>query len=251
MNVRLVRSLTPLSVCALFVACSGGDSSSARATTAERPDQSGCIDEFVQEYEEVAEHPPTESLGRLCFPEDSPPGGPPKYPDMSRKVRIEYRRGDYFITQDSASWGYEDEPDLVRGCLVPKLVKIRVVAISEDGSSESVRIEGGRTQRSSETGDPYRTRIRLGSPPSDRDDVPGFRITREATPFGRECTRVTQEGGFNSSICAFVQPHTCRSVKVMLPAEDRTLDTSGIVLTGRTTSFETGAVVDKSTWVLP
>jgi hypothetical protein len=245
-----VRIVTAVSLCALLAACSESGSSSARANPSERPDQSGCIDEFVQEFEEVAEDPPRETPPGLCFAENSPPEGPPRFMAMSRKVRLEYRRGDFFVTQDSASWSI-DEPQVEGGCLVARLVKIRVVAISEDGVSESVRIEDGRTQRSQDTGDQYRTRIRLGSTVSDQDVVPGYRISRESTPFGHDCTRATQEGGLDSSTCSFVQPHTCRSVKVMLPAEQRTPNTSGGVQVGRTTSFQSGAVVDKSTWVLP
>ena len=130
-------------------------------------------------------------------------------------------------------------------------MKVRIVAISEGGRGESVRIEDGRTQRSSETGDQYRSAIRLGSTFSDLDVVPGYRMSRESTPFGHDCTRATQEGGFSASVCSFVQPHTCRSVKVMLPAETRTPNATGGVQVGRTTDFNAGAVVDKSAWVLP
>ena len=197
----------------------------------------GCIDEFVQEYEEIAQDPPRETPAGICFTERSPPEGPPKYPAMGRKVRIEYQRGDYFVTQEAASWTF-DEPDLARRCQVAKLVKVRIVAISEGGRGESVRIEDGRTQRSSETGDEYRSAIALGSSLSDQDVVPGYRISRESTSFGRECTRATSVAGIDTSTCSFVQPRTCRSVKVMLPAEMRFPNVTGGVQVGRTTSFQ-------------
>jgi len=213
------------------------------------PAASGCIDEFAQEYEEVAEDPPRETPAGICFSEQAPANGPPKFPAMSRKVRLEYKHGDYFVTQESASWTFE-ETDAARGCLVAKLERTRIVAISEGGKGESVKIQDGRTQRSTDTGDQYRSSIRMGSSFSDKAVVPGYRMALESTSFGHDCMRATQEGGFNSSTCSFVQPHTCRSVKYMLPAEMRFPNASGGVQVGRTTSFATGAV-DPSTWVLP
>ncbi len=241
--------MTAVSICALLAACSDGGTA-ARANSDERPDQAGCIDEFVQEFEETAEDPARETPTGICFAENSPPDGPPKFPAMSRKVRVEYQRGDYFVTQEAASWTF-DEPDTARNCMVARLVKVRTVAISEDGGGESVRIENGTTQRSPDTGDEYRASIRLGSFVPGGDVVPGYRISRETTSFGPDCIRAAQEGGSNSSTCSFEQPHRCRSVKVMLPAESRVPNASGGVQVGRTTSFRSGAVVDRSSWVLP
>jgi len=253
-----VKLAVAISMIALFAACTDSETAPAKpsADTSARhdrkaalPSEPGCIDEFVQEFSEVAEDPPRPTLPGLCFAKNSPPEGPPKFPAMSRKIRIEYERGDYFVTQEAASWTI-DEPATPGDCMVARLVKTRIVAISEGDKSESVQIEDGKVLRSADTGDQYRSAIALGSSPSDMDAVPGFRISRESTAFGHDCTRATQEGGFNSSTCSFVQPHRCRSVKKMLPAEIRTPNATGGVQVGRTTSFTTGGV-DKSSWVLP
>lgn len=245
-----MKILVVLFVGALVSACSNDTpaSTSPEAKTA-APVAAGCIEEFAQEYEEVAEDPPRETPAGICFSEQSPADGPPKFPAMSRKVRIEYKHGDYFVTQESASWTF-DETDAARGCVVAKLVRTRIVAISEGGKAESVRIQDGKTERSVDTGDQYRSSIALGSTFSDQEVVRGYRMSRESTPFGHDCMRATQEGGFNSSTCSFVQPHTCRSVKKMLPAEMRFPNTSGGVQVGRTTRFDVGAV-DPTGWVLP
>jgi hypothetical protein len=236
----------------MLLACSDGDAARdvGELNAGGGGMQPGCIDEFVQEYEEVAEDPPREVPANLCFAGDARPEGPPKFPASSRKVRIEYSRGDYFLTEESASWTF-DEPDIARNCIVAKLWKMKLVAMREGKKSESVKIADGKTLRSSETGESYKPGILLGSTISDQTAVPGYRISRETTPFGPACTRAVQEGGFKTSTCSFVQPHTCRSVKVMLPVESRFPNTTGGTQVGRTTEFHTGAVINKSLWVLP
>jgi len=245
-----LKVLAVLFVAAMIVACSNDAPASAQSQgKAPTPAAPECIDEFAQEYEEVAEDPPRETPPNVCFSEQSPAEGPPKFPAMSRKVRLEYKHGDYFVTQDSASWSFGDA-DTARRCIVAKLVKVRIVAISEGGKSQSVKIEDGQTLRSSDTGDQYRSSIHLGSTFSDKDVVPGYRMSLESTPFGHDCMRATPEGATHISTCSFVQPHTCRSVRYMLPAEMRIPSNSNGVQVGRTTRLDVGAV-DPSTWVLP
>jgi hypothetical protein len=248
---RLVRSIA-LSLFALLAGCSRGEPLTATSgANGNDPFAADCINEFVQEYAEVAEQPAGEIPAGLCFAEGSSPEGPPKYPTSSRHIRIEYRRGEYFATQDSASWTYDEEPDIARGCIVAKLVRTRIVAISEGGRVGSVHIEDGKLLRSSETGDDYSSSLGLGSAFSDRNVVPGYRMSVEATPFGLDCSRAVREGDVGTSICSFVQPHTCRSVRSMAPAELRLPNATGGAQIGRTTRFQTGAVTDQSTWVLP
>lgn len=242
-----------ISIIALLGACSDSEPAPARPGADAKPDaakaaQPDCIDEFVQEFTEVADDPPRETPAGLCFAKGSPAEGPPKFPASSRKVRVEYEHGDYFVTQESASWTF-DEADTAGGCMVAKLVKTKIVAISDGGKKESVRIQDGKTERSSETGDQYRSAIALGSGFSDGAAVPGYSVSRESTAFGHDCSRATQDAT-HTSMCSFVQPHTCRSVRVMLPAEIRTPNATHGVQVGRTTRFTTGGV-DKSTWVLP
>src|SRR4051794_2763570 len=121
----LVQIVAAVFFAAPLVACADDEPASARSRSrVEHPAGSDCIDEFVQEFEEVAQDPPRETPPSLCFAEHSPADGPPKYPATSRKVRIEYQRGDYFVTQDRASW-ILDEPESAGGCLVAKLVRTR------------------------------------------------------------------------------------------------------------------------------
>ena len=91
----------------------------------------------------------------------------------------------------------------------------------------------------------------LGSTPADMARVQGHQVSRESTTFGVDCDRVKQDGGFGANTCSVVQPHTCRSVKVMLPIEMRTPNTTDGMQVARTTQFHTGSVVNKSYWVLP
>jgi hypothetical protein len=246
-----VKRMTTLFLCTAIAACTGGESLPGANAEGSGGMQAGCIDEFVQEVETVAEDPSREIPAGLCFADHSPPEGPPKFPATSRKTRIEYERGDYFITQETATWGYAEEPDTARNCLVAKLTRTTIIAIRDGDKHESVRIEGGKTQRSGETGDDYDTSLVLGSTPADQATVPGYSLAREATSFGVDCVRVSEQAGFKSATCSVVQPHTCRSVKVMLPIEMRTPNTADGMQVARTTQFYKGAVVNKSSWVLP
>lgn len=250
----MMNRLRDLRVSCLFIClgmsgCAGEvDGATATAAPAARPEPAGCIEEFVQEFAASAEDPPRDTPAGVCWRDD--PEGPPKFPAMSRKIRIEYQRGDYYVVQDTASWTF-DEPDLQRQCHVAKMVRTRVVERVEGETRESVHVEEGEIKRSIVTGEQYGSSIALGSPLTEEVEAPGLRISRESTPHAIDCIRAVQLGLHHASICAFAQPRRCASTRVLLPAEIRTPNATGGVQVGRTTRLSVGGVSDRSGWSLP
>jgi len=241
-----VMRIACLAACLGIAACAGEVDGATGSAQADPP---GCIDEFMQEFEAVADDPPRENPEKMCWRDD--PEGPPKFPALSHKIRIEYQRGDYYAVQDSASWSFEEEPDLQRGCLVAKMIRTRVIERVEGGVKESAHVEEGETRRSVVTGEQYGSSIALGSPVIEVAEAPGLRISRESTRHAIDCIRTVQTNMFNASICTFAQPRACQSTRVLMPAEIRTPNTTGGTQVGSTTTLRVGAVTDKSSWALP
>jgi hypothetical protein len=222
----------------------------SRPPAEDAPDD--CVEQFVQEFEVATPDVPPQDHGSACF-DTTPPEGPPKFPSTSRKVRLEYDRGDYFVVQETVSWWLGD-PDLARGCgTIPRLKRERVVERVQGGVKESLVTEDGETKRSADTGRQYGGRIHLGSGPGWMPTAVlvspenlASEVLREETPYGT-CLRATASLG---TICSLEQGRNCRSYKTMLPIEIRVPNAAGGgTQVGKTTSLER-ITPNKSEWVL-
>lgn len=247
-----MRTAALMLALATLTACSDEAPTQAAAPPAPTPASAapgGCVETFVQRYEEAAADAAPADAQNICF--EGSPEGPPRYPTRSLAIRLDYDRGDYFVVQESADWAYDEEPDAARGCVVARLERTTVVKRVQGGVIESAMTRKGETLRSSTTGDQYGSRIRLGSGPVELPLVapnPATELLREESPYGT-CLRA-HTVPMKSSSCTLEQPRECKSAKVMLPIEMRFPNAQGGTQVGRTTSLERVAA-NKSEWVLP
>lgn len=240
------RAFVFLGIAALLAACSREQVSPGPAPQA-AISQEGCIEQFVQEYEDRTEDAAPPPASGICF-DGTPAEGPPKFPTSTRRVRLEYDRGDYFAVQERAVWTLSNEPDLQRHCVVATLERSKVVKLVQGGKTESTLTRGGNTLRSADTQEQYGSTIDLGAGPTEMPPAGNTAATfvREDSPYGA-CLRGASPG---TSMCSLEQPRACKSAKVILPIDMSFPNAVGGTQVGRTTSLER-ARVDKATWVLP
>jgi len=243
-----VRAAAAICVIAALTGCSRDVPPPVAAQSQAAPVE-GCVDRFVQEYEETAAAATPADTQNICF-EGSSPEGPPKYPTRSLSIRLAYDRGDYFAKQESADWMYDEEPDVARGCIIARLKRTTVVKRVQGGVTESAMTRDGETLSSAATGEQYGSRIRLGTGPGEMPSAasinPATELLREESPYG-VCLRAMV---VNSSMCTLEQPRECKSSQVMLPIEIRFPNAQGGTQVGRTTSLERVAA-NRSEWVMP
>ena len=235
-----------LAAVAALAACARGPEAPA-VTEVASTSADGCIDHFVQVFESGAVDVPVPPEG-LCY-DNASADGPPRFPSMFTRVRLEYDGGDYYAVQERASWLMQDGPDMARGCMVALLRKSKVIKRVVGGVTESSATDDGETLRSVDTGEQYGGRIDLGAGPVEMVGAagPAGALVREQSPFGNCLRGVTA----NSSLCSLEQPRRCRSSQIIMPIEIRIPNAlGGGTQIGRTTSFE-HAAIDKSTWELP
>ena len=236
-------------IATLLAACSGGD---AVAVTDKVAAAGGapCIDEFTQEFEETSDAPAPMPAQNLCF-DKAAAAGPPVYPASSRRVRVEYKNGDWFATQESAHWTFGDF-DAKRQCTTAILSKTKVTAVHRGKQKDSSRLIDGKLSRSADTGVDYGKSIPLGGGPGVvAEDASGLNARVESTPFGVDCTRVKPATGPGMNLCTVNIPRTCPASRVMMPIDVQVPDPVGGTRKGRTLSLRTGAVVDPDAWVVP
>jgi hypothetical protein len=247
-----VKKPLALLLLASLTACGDSQTPVVEARPVAEASAENCVDRFVQEFEESTPDVPAQDVRNACF-DTTPPDGLPKFPSSSRKVRLEYDRGDYFVVQESVSWLVGDDFDAGRGCIKPRLTRMRVVERVQGGVKESMVTEDGETKRSADTGKQYGGRILMesgtGWMPTHTlvsPDSPVSDVVREESPYGT-CLRALVG---SSTICSLEQGHSCKSANVMLPIEIRIPNANGGgTQVGRTTSLDRAAP-DRSAWVV-
>lgn len=243
-----------LLVVVLLAACSGGDASAVgTAAVTDKVAAAGgasCIEEFTQEFAETSDQPAPMPVENVCF-DQAAAAGPPVYPASSRRVRVEYKNGDWFATQDSAHWTFGDF-DAKRRCTTAVLTRTKITAMRRGKQKDSARLIDGKLSRSADTGVDYGKSIPFGAGPGVvSQESPGLTARDESTPFGVDCTRVKPATGAGMNLCTVNIPHSCGASRVLLPIDIQVPDPTGGTRTGKTLSLRTGAIVDPNSWVMP
>jgi hypothetical protein len=177
--------------------------------------------------------------------------GSPAYPERRIDVRIEYRRGQYFVAQETREWSVDPTDS---GCMLIQPRLVREYRMYRDGQLEWARYAPDKTRRTRD-GDHINNSLIAGIAQARQPEPNKV----EETPFGVNCGRIdgTNMNPPNvfpgASMCSVYLPKKCRAELYMAPIELIAGMPGFGPMRGRTRELVVGseAAVDPSTWSVP
>jgi hypothetical protein len=238
MPVLTTRSIASrLSILFLLLDASGA---SAQGTTPFADPLCPEYDSFVQEYEYTDE---VMGMRDAAICAGSNTGGTPAFPVRLVRLRIEYRRGDHYVHQETREWNIEPGPNQCM-FVTPRVVHAYRKRV---GNREEAALLAPDKVRRSASGERVPNTLHFGTAHSRTPRVPT--IPLRETAFGVSCQFGSVASG---SSCMVILPKKCKSELYMAPIE---LDgnISVLPMRGRTTSLEIGrdVGVNPADWRIP